>query len=270
MSKHESGEHQGRRFDATIEIDAPIEDVWKAISEGEQISKWFALDANVEPGEGGSVWLSWGPKFEATEPIDIWQPNKRLRVRQEMQSDPNTPAVKMLVDYYLESAGGKTLLRLVHSGFGEEDSWDGEFDSISAGWKIFMRNLRHYVAHHFNKPGINTWELVPSRFDAQASWDALAGDEKPLRLPADAKEGAAFSLHAGATTLTGTLDLCYPGRVVGGRVAELNDGLVRFTVGQGFKAVELTMLAWDCDRARFDAAQADLLAMLREEIGERE
>ena len=40
-----------------IEIDAPIEVVWKAITEAEEITRWFADEARVTPRLGGSYWV---------------------------------------------------------------------------------------------------------------------------------------------------------------------------------------------------------------------
>src|SRR5215471_15579426 len=62
-----------------IEIDAPIEAVWKAISEAEEITRWFCEEARVIPGEGGSYWISWGEGQGAESRIDVWDPPRRLR-----------------------------------------------------------------------------------------------------------------------------------------------------------------------------------------------
>jgi hypothetical protein len=36
------------------------------------------------------------------------------------------------VDYFIESRGGTTVLRLVHSGFGRGANWDAEYDATRA------------------------------------------------------------------------------------------------------------------------------------------
>ena len=38
---------------AELDLDATPEQVWSAISDGEEIQRWFALQARSEPGEGG-------------------------------------------------------------------------------------------------------------------------------------------------------------------------------------------------------------------------
>src|SRR5262245_5663173 len=65
-----------------VEIDAPLEVVWKAITEADEITRWFCEEARVTPGVGGSVWHSWGDGQSGPgSVIEAWEPNKRFRVR---------------------------------------------------------------------------------------------------------------------------------------------------------------------------------------------
>ena len=62
-----------------IVIDAPIEAVWKAISDGEELTRWFVEEATVEPGVGGTITISWGGDEKGQSRIDAWEPNRKLR-----------------------------------------------------------------------------------------------------------------------------------------------------------------------------------------------
>jgi hypothetical protein len=55
------------------------------------------------------------------------------------------------VDYLIESNGTETVLRLVHSGFGAEASFDEEFESTFGGWTTFLKMLQHSLERH---PGV--------------------------------------------------------------------------------------------------------------------
>jgi uncharacterized protein YndB with AHSA1/START domain len=44
-----------RSHETRIVIDAPIEEVWKAIAEAAGLARWFAPEMTVEPGAGGSM-----------------------------------------------------------------------------------------------------------------------------------------------------------------------------------------------------------------------
>jgi uncharacterized protein YndB with AHSA1/START domain len=133
-----------RKITNEIVLPADADTVWRAVSEGEELAKWFPLDARVKPGAGGSVWLSWGEGADWEAPIRIWEPGKHLRT-----VDP-APS-KMAVDYIIESRGGETVLRIVSSGFSGEDAWQDELD-MSSGWNAFLVGLRHYLEHHRGQP----------------------------------------------------------------------------------------------------------------------
>ena len=57
----------GRAHETRVAIDAPIEEVWKAITEAEAIARWFAPKMTVEPGAGGFVLADFGPGMESQD-----------------------------------------------------------------------------------------------------------------------------------------------------------------------------------------------------------
>lgn len=131
-----------RKIENELVIDADIQTVWRALTEGEELKRWFPLDARVTPGEGGKVWLSWGGGMDWESDILVWDQPRHLRTGDATQT---------AVDYYLESRGNQTVLRLVHSGFAA-DTWEGEIESLEAGWMALLATLRHYVERHAGKP----------------------------------------------------------------------------------------------------------------------
>lgn len=129
-----------KKVEAEVTIDAMPEEVWAALAEGEKLKNWFPLDARVKPGAGGSVWMSFGEGMDWETPIEIWEPNRHMR-----SADP-APGT-LAVDYYIESRGGETVLRLVHSGFGA-DAWEDELETLNSGWRAFLATLRNYLERH--------------------------------------------------------------------------------------------------------------------------
>ena len=67
------------RPEREIMLNAPVEAVWKALTDPNELAKWFALSARVTPGRGGKIFLSWGPDCEGEAEIIAWEPNKNLR-----------------------------------------------------------------------------------------------------------------------------------------------------------------------------------------------
>jgi uncharacterized protein YndB with AHSA1/START domain len=163
-----------RRQEHEITIDAPIEAVWKAITDGEELTRWFVEKASVEPGVGGTIAISWGGAEMSKKRIDEWEPNRKLRVTLAPFSmgaakyDGTTP---MVDEYTIERRDGKTVLRLVSSGIPDAPEWDGFYNGTNSGWNSFFRTMRYYLEHHRGKPRTTitvTGKLAGSLDDAWA------------------------------------------------------------------------------------------------------
>lgn len=68
-----------RLVERTLEINAPVEAVWKALAEADEIARWFSPEARVQPGAGGKVVWIWKDIAEWESRIEIWEPNRHLR-----------------------------------------------------------------------------------------------------------------------------------------------------------------------------------------------
>jgi len=153
-----SSEITGRKHETQIEIDVPIEEVWRALTEADAVARWFAPKMTVEPGVGGFVLADFGPGLEWKTTIEVWEPNRHLRLvetrDQGMSDSPVSEArepCRLVQDYYLEAAGGKTVLRLVHSGFGSGEAWDVEYDGTRGGWPICFLRMTLGLEQHRNE-----------------------------------------------------------------------------------------------------------------------
>lgn len=131
-----------RSVDITKEIDAPVDAVWRAITEARRLEQWFPVEARVTPGLDGSIWLSWGAGSEGEGRIFHWEPNKHFGWGEEFGGQ------RMATDFYLEARGNKTVVRVVTSGFSDDPQWDDDFHMIEGGWMYFMAHLKVYLETH--------------------------------------------------------------------------------------------------------------------------
>src|SRR6185312_2956024 len=134
-----------------IEIDAPPEAVWKAISSGEELTRWYAEEARVEPRAGGENWVSWGEGQEVGNQNLKWEPGRRLTVGKpghETATDWNA----IVVDFEIETRGGRTVLKLVQSGLPAGPDWDSMDEGTDVGWEMFLFALKFYLERHAGKP----------------------------------------------------------------------------------------------------------------------
>jgi uncharacterized protein YndB with AHSA1/START domain len=159
----------GRSIEKSVVIGAPPDVVWRAITEAEELSRWFPIEARVTPGLGGSIWLSWGPGTEGEAPITAWEPGRRLQWTQ------SRGAVKITVDFYIEAQGGGTVVRLVQAGFGDGPEWDDEFHMTDGGWSYFVQHLRWYLERHRGLPRQVIMFRDPTTTSQAATFERLLG-----------------------------------------------------------------------------------------------
>lgn len=175
-----------------IFINAPVDAVWRALTDAEELTRWFPVEARVTPGVGGSISLSWGGDADNSAPITVWEPGQRFQ-----WTEARGP-IKLVVDFHLEARGGGTVVRLVQSGFGSGADWDGEYHMTQGGWSYFVEHLRWYLERHRATPR----DLIAHRERVPLSGaDAFRRLLGPGGLSAD---GALSTVEAGARYRTST------------------------------------------------------------------
>ena len=232
MARAGTGEGTATRgIGVAVEIGARGEAVWKASSEGEEGRRWFSPEARIDPGVGGSVWLSWGPGMEAEAPITIWEPGKRFRWVEShgsSESGEGTGAtVEVAVEFQVETRGGGAVVRLVNSGFPAAADWDDYYDAVLAGWTYFLWNLRVYMERHHGKPRTMISVRRKTTRSFEDVWLGLLG---PSGMDMEGVEtltaGEPLVLTLGDRRLTGELEYVRHPRNLAGTLSELNDGLL--------------------------------------------
>lgn len=146
---------EGRAHETRITIDAPVEAVWRALTDPEEISRWFAPRMTVKPGAGGHMVADWGPGVEWKTFIEVWEPNRHLRLVETRDKVLSASPVdvpldprRLVQDFFLESEAGRTVLRLVHSGFGSSADWDTEYEGTRGGWAACFFRLKQVWERH--------------------------------------------------------------------------------------------------------------------------
>jgi uncharacterized protein YndB with AHSA1/START domain len=223
-----------RKFDMSIDIAAPADRVWRALTDAQELTRWFPLEARVVPGEGGSMYWGWGDGWAGESRITAWDPNRRLTLvetRQTFDAEGKpltTPGEnrELVVEVTLESDAGTTRLRLVHSGFGTGGDWDDELDGAANGWQCELRNLRLYVERHFGRDRHLAWANASAPLPAEAVWRELFGAGGLRLTPGNAREGERYALDLGDEHFEGSVALAIPNDFVG-FADNLHDGMVR-------------------------------------------
>ncbi len=263
---------KGRSYEKKFEVAAPPEVVWKAITEGEELTRWFCLDATCESGVGGQQHVDWGGGAKGSHTIVIWKPNVHLRTesnRPELaQPGSGEPAEPYATDWYLESEGGITRVRMVASGFGEGPSWDHEYDGTFHGWDMFHRTLKHYLEHHCGEAAHNVVVYAMLAVSTAEAWKKLMSPEglvKEGRLD-DLSIGAPFRfVTAGGDALAGEVRGYVPGKTFTALVESLNKSILNIemaTVPGSGSFLYLALSTWGLPKAEVDALGARIKSIV--------
>jgi hypothetical protein len=190
-----------------------------------------------------------------------------LRTRYDSKVEDGEGGRKPLfIDFQLEGEGGRTTLRLVHSGFGPEAAFDEEYDGIGRGWPVELRSLRLYLEHHLGQDRQLAWSTRGVELEGSRVWQRLTG---PDGLACGAgldklSEGQPFRFRtADGDELAGTT-LCCHEREFSGLAASHGNGFLRFTVDRcgGGLQVWVWLATYGQDPSPTRALQARWDAML--------
>jgi uncharacterized protein YndB with AHSA1/START domain len=138
------------RIEREVVIDAPVEVVWRTITEPEQISQWFADRVELEAKPGGRGYLGFGDQGGPVV-VEAVDPPTRFSFRWNHPAGEEPAAGNsVLVEFTLVGEGERTRLRVVESGH-ELLAWsDGEKDRYAeehnGGWATFMDRLARLLA----------------------------------------------------------------------------------------------------------------------------
>src|SRR5918996_1409750 len=156
-----------RRIEIEVEVPVAPEQAWEAIATGPGITAWF-MPAEVDERVGGSVVHHHEADMSSSGTIIAHAPPHRFAYEEEFaptdESGPQVTAAEFLVE---ASSGGKCVVRVVMSGFGEGDAWDRAIESFTTGWRQAMVSLRLYLTHFRGEPvgSINAGGLVKGDHD---------------------------------------------------------------------------------------------------------
>jgi uncharacterized protein YndB with AHSA1/START domain len=129
----------------TIEIDAPRERIFEALTDADELVRWFPSGAESDPRTGGA--FEYRFEFPADPERDHTYSGAYHEVRDgEHVSYPWKGGLgETRVDVTLEPAGETTVARLVHAGWGEGAAWEQSRQLHEDGWGFFLGNLKAYV-----------------------------------------------------------------------------------------------------------------------------
>lgn len=129
------------RIEREMTFAAARENVWAAITEPQQISKWFGTEAELDLRPGGAGVLRWD-EVEVRVTIEEVTPPSRFSYRWEPSHTPSGGPTT-LVEFELEEIPGGTRLSLVESGFARLPAESRQENEL--GWDEELGHLREFL-----------------------------------------------------------------------------------------------------------------------------
>jgi len=143
-------------IDKDILIDAPVETVYRVITEPGQISQWFADAADLDPVPGGQGLLTFEDRATTQRmavrlTVTAAEPPHRLAYRWDYpDGEQPDEGNSLLVEFTLAAEGAGTRLRVTESGFaalrGPDADKAGYYEAHDKGWDAHLTSLQGYVA----------------------------------------------------------------------------------------------------------------------------
>lgn len=129
-------------IEITKQIDAPPERVFRALTDADDLARWWASTAESDPRTGGDFVLRFEFDQEAQNHTyagryELVAPGERVRYPWNGAFGDTT------VDWALRPRDGGTEVRLTHSGWSEEAAEARE--AHDQGWRFFLDNLERYL-----------------------------------------------------------------------------------------------------------------------------
>jgi uncharacterized protein YndB with AHSA1/START domain len=130
----------GRSLEKELFIKATPERVFQALTEKEDLERWFVKKAEVDLRPGGAIRLEWAPDAVEIGKILVLEPPHRLSYTWEaLEPSPTT------ITFELTAENDGTRLRLIHTGIGEGEDWDTYYTSVNSGWSVHLKNLTAWL-----------------------------------------------------------------------------------------------------------------------------
>ncbi len=137
------------RIERTVELAAPPEKVWTALTTAEGLSAWFGDEATIDLRPGGAARMTWaGEGYTARMRVERVEEPRVFGYTWGIYGLPEDDPRRTYVEFTLEPLGaGGTRLTVVESGFAQlpQDAHSTAFGGNTQGWAKELGDLAAYL-----------------------------------------------------------------------------------------------------------------------------
>jgi uncharacterized protein YndB with AHSA1/START domain len=138
------------RFERKIQV--PPVQVFRMFTSPSGIREWLCDWATANARPGGNYYLQWNTGFVASGAFTEVQPNSEVSFTWRGKDDPDFSQARVMLD----GEEGGTVLKIIHSGFGQGGEWENTREAVRRGWDTVLENLTHVLEHGPDLRIVNT------------------------------------------------------------------------------------------------------------------
>ena len=135
-------------IERTIAVSRPIERVWDAITQAEQLARRFGDSAEIDLRPGGAIKLGWS-EHDATIAgvVGDVDPPRRFSFSWEAHTAADGSTRSTNVVFHLDESDGQTTVTVSETGFSElpDDIYEQRLRDNTEGWAHELDELRHIL-----------------------------------------------------------------------------------------------------------------------------
>jgi len=131
-----------RGYAHRIDVRAPAAMVWRGLVDPVQLALWYGPKARINARAGGSYTACFDKNLEREAHIDVFEPGRRLRLI--YMAPRGLPASEAVVvdDFILDTDQEMAVLRLLGSGFPQDEAWDSYYQRVRNAWALALARLK--------------------------------------------------------------------------------------------------------------------------------
>ena len=134
-----------RGYAHRVDILAEASEVWRALTDPIQLTCWCSPKAVIQARQGGLFRASVDRVTEFEAHIDVFDPERRMRLLYLPASSLPRAETVMVDDFILDRVPGGTIVRLLGSGVPGAPEWDTQYWRLRTSWQQALTRLKVYV-----------------------------------------------------------------------------------------------------------------------------
>jgi uncharacterized protein YndB with AHSA1/START domain len=134
-----------RSFAYRVDLDVPVERVWRAFTDSRVLSRWCAQGASITPKEKGRLHVIFSGDLEVDAHIDVLVTPSRMRLILLPTSGMPTQDAVIVEDFLFERGKAGTTLRMLSSGVPSSPAWVTYYLNKRRYWELALTRLKVFL-----------------------------------------------------------------------------------------------------------------------------